>query len=587
MKITFIQRQIFALPGIASLAGAVQRSGHRADVLIENAEKSFEDVLAGTNPDSVGVTICSSDVNWLTETLPRIRRAAPEAFLLVGGIHPTIHPALLDEFPEIDAICVGEGEEAVVELLDALSASSNGNRLSVIGNRSGGQGNRLSVISDQLPITDHRSPITDHRSPITDHRSPITDHRSPITDHRSPITDHRSPITDHRSPITDHRSPITDHRSPITDHRSPITDHRSPITDHRPPTTDHRPPITSIKNLHIRWDGKVYRNHLRPLITNLDDYPEYREIYFRRYPQLAQDSLLQYISSRGCPYACSFCVNETLNRIFRGLGPVHRRKSTAFAIRELKHLRSLYPNAATGFFIDDLFLYDREWVREFLPIFHQEIGLPFICSAGPKTIDEEMADLLKNTGCASVEFGIETGNEAKRKEIFNKKAFTDAEFRRQIGLIKSRGIEIYAPSMFVFPTETPPDSFRTVEFYHELKVDHPFSSFLMPFPDTRIYEIALEYGTIPPGLKAADLPGNYFLDSTCEIPRRRVIENIQYLFYFFVKFPAFYRHCRWLAYLPIRLKLVRYAGLFFWFKNWKRMGYGEAVSYFWRYRKAR
>ena len=116
MKITFVQRQIFALPGISSMAGAVLRSGHEADVLIENAEKKFEAVLAGTRPDVVGVTICSSDVAWLFDTLPRIRRAVPEAFLLVGGIHPTIHPALIDERVEIDAICVGEGEEAVVEL---------------------------------------------------------------------------------------------------------------------------------------------------------------------------------------------------------------------------------------------------------------------------------------------------------------------------------------------------------------------------------------------------------------------------------------------------------------------------------------
>jgi len=265
---------------------------------------------------------------------------------------------------------------------------------------------------------------------------------------------------------------------------------------------------------------------------------------------------------------------------------VHRRKSVDFSLKELKRLLALYPNAATGFFIDDLFLFNRKWVKEFLPRFKEEIGLPYICSAGPRTIDEEMAGLLKETGCASVEFGIETGNEEKRKKIFSKAAFTDAEFKRQIGLLKLREIEIYAPSMFVFPDETPADSFRTVDFYHELGVDHPFSSFLMPFPDTEIYEIAIKYGVIPADLKAEDLPGNYFLNSTCDIPERKVIENIQYLFYFFVKFPRFYQSFRWLVYLPIRLKLIRYVGLFFWFKNWKRMTCRETISYFWRYRKA-
>lgn len=478
MKITFVQRQVFALPGVASLAGKVLDRGHEADVVIENAEKKFEAVLAATNPAVVGITITSSDVNWFAEVLSRVKFALPEAFILVGGIHPTIHPALLDEHPEIDAICVGEGEEAVVELLEVLKDSSG-------------------------------------------------------------------------------------------------------------PDTKQSGPLTRIKNLHLRWEGKICRNKLRPLITNLDAYPERRDIYFRRYPQLAEDTLLQYISSRGCPYPCSFCVNEALNRIFRGLGPVQRRKSVDFAIEELGRLRALYSNAKTVFFIDDLFLYDREWVKSFLPLFREKINLPYICSTGPGTIDEEIVDLLKNTGCASVEFGIETGNEQKRREVFNKRAFTDEDFRRQIGLVKSRGMEVYAPSMFVFPNETVADSFHTVEFYHELGVDHPFSSFLFPYPDTRIHEIAVKAGCIPPDFKAEDLPGNYFTDSVCRIPGRRVIENVQYLFYFFVKFPWFYRCFRWLVYLPASLKLIRYAGLFLWFKNWKRMRMGETIRYFWRFRHAR
>jgi len=469
MDICFVQRQKFALPGLASMMGAVIEAGYRPDVLIENAEPDFEEKLRRLDPGVVGITLTSSDVAWLGETLPRIRRACPRGFVVAGGIHPTIHPALIEEYPDLDAICRGEGEEAMVELLEARKEA------------------------------------------------------------------------------------------------------REPA---------------GIKNLDVRLGREVRRSPLRPLIEDLDRFPEARDVYFRRYPDLASDSLLQYITSRGCPYPCAFCVNHELNRIFRGLGPVQRRKSVNFALSELKEMKKLYSRAQTVFFIDDLFLLDREWIKEFLPRFKVEIGLPFICAAGPGTIDEEIADLLQACRCASVEFGIETGNEEKRRHLFNKKAFTDAEFRRQIALVKSRGIEVYAPSMFCFPTETPADSFRTVELYHELKIDHPFSSFLFPYPHTRIHEIAVEHGCIPADLRAEDLPSNYFTKSICRIPRRRVIENIQYLFYFFVKFPRFYRWFRWLAYLPFPLKPVRYAGLFFWFKNWKRLGYRETIRYFWRFRKA-
>ncbi len=500
MKILFVQRQVFALPGIASLAAASARAGHTCLVLMENAEKDLPREIAAFGPDAVGITLCSSDLNWFRAVVPAIRRAAPAAFLLAGGIHPTIHPALLEETKELDAICVGEGEEAVVELLAALGKANK----AVISDQS-------SLISNQLTGLQESSPL--------------------------------------------------------------ITDHWSLIT--------------GIRNLHVRRQGKIYRNPLRPLIADLDAYPEDREVYFRRYPRLADDTLLQYLSSRGCPFPCSFCVNETLNRLFKGLGPVQRRQSPEFALGELIRLRDRYRKAETVFFIDDLFLLDRDWLKSFLPRYRKEIGLPYICSAGPGTIDAEVADLLRDTGCASVEFGIETGSEEKRRGVFNKKAFTDAEFRRQIGLVKERGIEVYAPSMFVFPGETVADAFRTVELYHELKVDHPFSSFLFPYPDTRIFDAAVRAGCIPPDFKAEDIPGNYFTRSVCAIPDRRTIENVQYLFYFFVRFPGFYRRFRWLARLPFPLRGVRYAGLFFWFKNWKRMGYGEAIRYFWRFRRSR
>ena len=527
MKILFVQRQVFALPGIASLAAASARAGHTCLVLMENAEKDLPREIAAFCPDAVGITLCSSDLNWFRAVIPAIRRSAPGAFLLAGGIHPTIHPALLEETEELDAVCVGEGEEAVVELLAALGADKGSKPSTVnsepdkasgfgvqgLGNTGGGSGGGVQGSGDNGG--------------------------------------------------------------------------GSRFTVHGSRFTDFGPAVTSIRNLHVRSGGTIHRNPLRPLIADLDAYPEDREVYFRRYPSLADDTLLQYLSSRGCPFPCSFCVNETLNRIFKGLGPVQRRQSPEFALGEIARLRDRYRKAQTVFFIDDLFLLDRDWLKSFLPRYRERIGLPYICSAGPGTIDAEVADLLKETGCASVEFGIETGSEEKRRGVFNKKAFTDAEFRRQIGLVKERGIEVYAPSMFVFPGETVADAFRTVELYHELRVDHPFSSFLFPYPDTRIFETAVRAGCLPPDFKAEDLPGNYFTRSVCAIPHRRTIENVQYLFYFFVRFPGFYRRFRWLARLPFPLRAVRYAGLFFWFKNWKRMGYGEAIRYFWRFRRSR
>ena len=58
MKMVFLQRQVFALPGISLMAENVLRRGHRADVLIENAEKRFEAALTESRPDVVGARAC-------------------------------------------------------------------------------------------------------------------------------------------------------------------------------------------------------------------------------------------------------------------------------------------------------------------------------------------------------------------------------------------------------------------------------------------------------------------------------------------------------------------------------------------------
>ena len=71
----------------------------------------------------VGVSVVTPHVPGAAEVLARARAALPDAFLIAGGPHATALPDdLLDEIPQLDAVCIGEGDESLPELCAALDA---------------------------------------------------------------------------------------------------------------------------------------------------------------------------------------------------------------------------------------------------------------------------------------------------------------------------------------------------------------------------------------------------------------------------------------------------------------------------------
>ncbi len=124
---------------IVGLASELNAHGHQAAVLdLEVTPGGWEAlaaVLRETAPGLVGVSLVTPHVPGAAALLAATRRLLPDVFLIAGGPHATALPDdLLDEIPELDAICIGEGDESLVELCDALSGDAQ------VGNGQGGNG---------------------------------------------------------------------------------------------------------------------------------------------------------------------------------------------------------------------------------------------------------------------------------------------------------------------------------------------------------------------------------------------------------------------------------------------------------------
>jgi anaerobic magnesium-protoporphyrin IX monomethyl ester cyclase len=115
---------------LLGLAAELNARGHRATLLdlevVPGGAETLAAVLAAERPGLVGFSVVTPHVPGAALLATVARRTLPGAFLIAGGPHATALPAdLLDEIPELDACCVGEGDESFPELCAALSSAGS------------------------------------------------------------------------------------------------------------------------------------------------------------------------------------------------------------------------------------------------------------------------------------------------------------------------------------------------------------------------------------------------------------------------------------------------------------------------------
>ncbi len=111
----------------AYLAGALKSKGfddiHFIDAMtndIPDGELAVK--LAELQPDVVGVTAITPSIYKAEEVLAISERVVPNALRVMGGIHATfMYKQVLTEAPHVDVIVRGEGEEIIVELMQAVA----------------------------------------------------------------------------------------------------------------------------------------------------------------------------------------------------------------------------------------------------------------------------------------------------------------------------------------------------------------------------------------------------------------------------------------------------------------------------------
>lgn len=336
----------------------------------------LEDVVARSKPDIVGFS-CLSDDFQLALLLAKPIKSKFGLPIIFGGIHATVYPQIINE-PVIDIICVGEGEQALVELLDDLGSGKT---------------------------------------------------------------------------------------------------------------------RTNIQNLTFKVKGEVIANPQRPLLQNLDELPfldwtEYSpQAFYKPYMGHVYKYGDFYIN-RGCPYPCTYCINNYLRELSPGQKQAGRRKSLDYLFAELSSMVSAYGVEFIKFWDETFLLMNKEYMTEFSRRYAAEIGLPYTIETTAESITMESAKLLADSNCVSASIGLETGSNRLRKDILGKKT-SNAQYANCYDILGRFGIRKSSFFMFFIPTETVSEIWENVQVARDWKLDSTSGGILYPYRGTKIRKEAI------------------------------------------------------------------------------------------------
>jgi anaerobic magnesium-protoporphyrin IX monomethyl ester cyclase len=240
-------------------------------------------------------------------------------------------------------------------------------------------------------------------------------------------------------------------------------------------------------------DGTGTLTSQRELIKDLDSLPFPAYHLLPNFPRLYKLPLFSYpkapntsiISSRGCPYACSYCDRSVFSRGFRFNSPEYILEHVAMLNRDygIRHV----------FFYDDLFTFDRKRVAEFCELKAKKgIKVSYNCIARLEHVDAELLALLKGSGCWQVNFGIESGDPEILKK--HRKFYGLDEVGQKLLMVKQAGMRVKGLFMVGLPGEDEAAIRRTIDYALSLPLDEINVTKFTPFPGAPVYSTIREFG---------------------------------------------------------------------------------------------
>jgi len=265
---------------------------------------------------------------------------------------------------------------------------------------------------------------------------------------------------------------------------------------------EHKQPLSKIQGISYRQDGKVISTDARSAIVDLDSLPflAYHLLPMRGYrPHPPHGRALPFaaiITSRGCPYRCSYCSKPVFGDNYRG-------QSSKRVVDEIAYHKRKFGIKEFAFY-DDVFTLDKQRAYAIADeIIERGLKIDWTCETRVNLVDKELLRYLKQAGCYSIAYGIESGSQ----EIVNtlNKDITLEQAEEAVSLSREVGLQTIGYFMIGSPGESPETIRQTIQFAKNLKLDFAQFSITIPLPGAKLYKLYID------GRKGESIPWESFV----------------------------------------------------------------------------
>ena len=243
-------------------------------------------------------------------------------------------------------------------------------------------------------------------------------------------------------------------------------------------TLDKGGDLGALSSMCHRKDGKLVRNPIGPVPQNLDELPftyhGTEGVYYCDNDTLTEGvpfptsdlwTSHKIMTSRGCPYSCSYCMLSYQKEVMPDSTKL-RYRSINHVIDELAGVLERRGNYFCEI-EDDIFTMRPERMEDFFDEYKARVDMPFWCYTHPQYARDSMLSLLRENNAQFVVMGIESGSNRVANEVFNRKtnmqSVIEAAHR-----IKANGLRVFYDFISNNPFETDEDKTETFHLIRAL-----------------------------------------------------------------------------------------------------------------------
>ncbi|MBF0207700.1 MAG: cobalamin-dependent protein [Oligoflexia bacterium] len=246
----------------------------------------------------------------------------------------------------------------------------------------------------------------------------------------------------------------------------------------------------NIPGLAYKKDNKIIVNPPE-LIQNIDElpFPARHLLPINKYSSLiSQDPMTTMITSRGCPYKCSFCFKQHADTKARFRDPIS-------VVDEIESL-VINNRIKEVMFYDDTIVTKRTHIEGICrELIKRKLKIRWESPSRVNSIDLDLLKLMKQSGCIRLRYGVESGDESILKEM--NKQITGDQVKNIFKLTRSVGIESFAYFMTGYLNESRKMFENTMKLIKEISADQIMITLTTPYPKTALEKNAIKLNMMP------------------------------------------------------------------------------------------